>query len=243
MLPLVNHIVSRMGLFLPPHIAKDDLISAGVIGLIDAVERYDPSRAASLKTFCSFRIRGEVLDELRRLDWVPRAIHREARMLEAAQDGVAQRFGREPTEEELCQELKISRQELTEMLDRIRPVTYFSLQEPVFTSDEGDSLSHEDVVADDSATTPFASLLNEEDKAILRKIMEKLPVQQLHVLTLYYMENLRLKEIAEILDITESRVSQIHTLAMTRLRSAFFRGEKELTPGRQVSRIPLTSTP
>lgn len=132
MIPLVHHIVARMGLFLPPHIAQEDLVSAGVIGLIDAVERYDASRGSSLKTFCSFRIRGEVLDELRRLDWVPRSVHREARMLEGAQEAIAQRLGREPTEDELCQELHIGRQQLTELLDRIKPTTYFSLQEPIY---------------------------------------------------------------------------------------------------------------
>jgi len=226
MLPLVQHIVSRMGLFLPPHIAQDDLVSAGVIGLIDAVERYDPARGSSLKTFCSFRIRGEVLDELRRLDWVPRSVHRDARRLEQTQDAIAQRKGREPTEDELAAELGLTLPELNELLDRIRPATYFSLQEPAFDNEGGDSLSHEDIIADPTATSPFASLLNEEDKVILRRTMEKLPVQQLHVLTLYYMENLRLKEIAEILGITESRISQVHTLAISRLRSAFFKERK-----------------
>ncbi len=227
LLPLVNHVVARMGLYLPPHISQDDLISAGVMGLLDAVDRYDPTRGTTLKTYCSFRIRGQILDELRRLDWVPRSVHKDARTLEAAQEAVAQRLGREPTEAELAKEMGMGVQELLEMLDRIRPATYFSLQEPVFNSDEGDSLSHEDVVPDPSAMTPFASLLNEEDKAILRRTMEKLPVQQLHVLTLYYMENLRLKDIAEILNITESRVSQVHTLAITRLRSTFLKERKQ----------------
>ena len=226
MLPLVNHIVNRMGLFLPPHISQDDLISAGVIGLLDAVERYDPARGSSIKTFCSFRIRGEILDELRRLDWVPRSVHREARALESVQDTLAQRLGREPNEEELRVELKMSPVEFTELLDRIRPATYFSLQEPVFDSEGGEALAHEEVLADEGTPTPFASLLNAEDKAILRSTMEKLPAQQLHVLSLYYMEGLRLKEIAEILDITESRVSQVHTLAITRLRAAFLRERK-----------------
>ncbi|HEY8965567.1 MAG TPA: FliA/WhiG family RNA polymerase sigma factor [Candidatus Methylacidiphilales bacterium] len=226
LLPLVNHVVARMGLYLPPHIAQDDLISAGVMGLLDAVDRYDPSRGTTLKTYCSFRIRGQILDELRRLDWVPRSVHKDARTLEAAQEAASQRLGREPTEDELAKELGISVKDLLELLDRIRPATYFSLQEPVFNSDEGDSLSHEDVVPDPNSPTPFASLLNEEDKVILRRTMEKLPVQQLHVLTLYYMENLRLKDIAAVLDITESRVSQVHTLAITRLRSTFLRERK-----------------
>ena len=226
LLPLVQHIVARMGLFLPPHVSQDDLVSAGVVGLIDAIERYDPTRGSSIKTFCTFRIRGGILDELRRLDWVPRSVHREARALEAAQATIAQRLGHEPTEDELCSELKMDRKEFDEMLERIRPATYLSLQEPVFDSEEGDSLNHEDIVADEAALSPFASLLNEEDKVILRRTMDKLPAQQVQVLSLYYMENLRLKEIAAILDITESRVSQVHTLAITRLRAAFLKERK-----------------
>ncbi len=223
MLPLVVHVVSRMSLYFPPHTSKEDLISAGVIGLIDALNRYNPDRGSSVKTFCSLRIRGAVLDELRRLDWVPRSIHRASRALEAAQDAVAHRLGREATEEEVALEMKMTMEEFAELLERVKPCTYLSLNEPAYDSGEGDALTHEEVIADNQTPDAVMHLLNDEDKAILRNIFEKLPRQQLQVLSLYYMENLKLKEIAEIMDVTESRVSQIHTLAIIRLRSSFLR--------------------
>jgi RNA polymerase sigma factor for flagellar operon FliA len=223
MLPLVGHIVSRMSLYFPAHTSKEDLISAGVIGLIDALNRYDPNRGSSVKTFCSLRIRGAVLDELRRLDWVPRSVHREARLLEQAQEAVAKRLNREPLEREVAQEMGLSLEQFEELLDRVKPCTYISLNEAAYFSDEGDSLTHEEVLADNRMQDAVMRLLNAEDKAILRRIVEKLPKQQLQVLSLYYMENLRLKEIAQIMDVTESRVSQIHTLAIIRLRAAFLK--------------------
>jgi RNA polymerase sigma factor FliA len=223
LLPLVHHIVSRMSLYFPPHTSRDDLISAGVIGLLDGLEKYDEKRGASLKSYCALRIRGAVLDELRRLDWVPRSVHKDARMLEAAQEAVARQLDREPTEEEVAAELKLSKEEFDLLLERVKPCTYLSLQESVFESEEGESLTHEDVLADEHASDAVMRLLNEEDKVILRETFKKLPKQQVHVLSLYYMENLKLKEIALIMSITESRVSQIHTLAITRLRAAFFK--------------------
>lgn len=226
MLPLVHHLVSRMALYLPPHLTRDDLVSAGVMGLIDAIDRYNPEKNASLKTYCSLRIRGSILDELRRLDWVPRSVHREARRLQEAQDLVAQKVGREPTEEEIRQELDLSPEEFERLLERVRPTTYFSLQEPVSNISEGESLKHEEVLADPKMQDASEEVLHEEDITILRDTINNLPRQQKLVLTLYYMEDLRLKEIAQILDITESRVSQIHTLAINRLRSSFERARK-----------------
>jgi RNA polymerase sigma factor FliA len=223
LLPLVNQVVSRMSLYFPAHTSKDDLVSAGVIGLIDALNRYDPSRGSSVKTFCALRIRGAVLDELRRLDWVPRSVHRDARALETAQETVSRRLNREPTEEEIAAEMGITPEALYELLDRVKPTTFLSLDEAVFDSGEGESLTHEEVLPDNNTPDAVMRLLNEEDKVILRKIVEKLPKPQLQVLSLYYMESMRLKEIAQIMSITESRVSQIHTLAITRLRAAFFR--------------------
>ena len=223
LLPLVTFIVSRMSLYFPAHTSKDDLISAGVIGLIDALNRYDPNRGTSIKTFCSVRIRGAVLDELRRLDWVPRSVHREARALETAQEAVAARLNREPMDAEVAQEMGLTTEQFEELLDRVKPCTYLSLNEAVYDSDEGDSLTHEEILADQQTPDAVMRLLNDEDKSILRKQVAKLPRQQLQVLSLYYMENLRLKEIAMVMDVTESRVSQIHTLAIIRLRSAFLK--------------------
>jgi RNA polymerase sigma factor for flagellar operon FliA len=226
MLPLVRHVVARMALFLPPHVSKDDLLGAGVVGLIDAVDRFDETKGCSLKTYCALRIRGSILDELRRLDWVPRSIHRDARHLMEVQEILAQKLGREPLEEELREELKMSSEEFHSFLDRVKPASCFSLQEPAFNGDEADPLLHEEVLADPTSIDAANSMLKEEDKEILREQLQQLPLVQAQVLTLYYLEDLRLKEIAEILDLTESRVSQIHTLAINRLRSAFTRRQR-----------------
>lgn len=221
MLPLVRHLLSRMAIFLPPHISQDDLVSAGVLGLIGAVDRFDPRKGASLKSFCAMRIRGAILDELRRLDWIPRTVHEDARRLSNTQEALAQKLGREPTEEEIRSELGLNEQEFNDFLERVKPASYFSLQEPAYTDDDGNALLHEEIVADPRAVDSLNNLLREEDRGLLSDQMRQLPKQQLTVLALYYYEGLRLREIAEVMSITESRVSQIHTLAINRLRRTF----------------------
>lgn len=222
-LPLVRHIVGRMMMHLPSHVSADDLFSAGVIGLIQAVDRYNADRGANLKTYCTLRIRGAILDELRRQDWVPRSVHREARHLAEAQARLAQQLGREPSEDEIAEHLGMSGEDFRELVDRVKPVSFLSLQEPVLGGDGTDPLFKEETLADPNATDAVRELLGDEDRQILRQQLALLPKQQMQVLSLYYIEDLRLKEIAQILGLTESRVSQIHTLAISRLRTAFER--------------------
>ncbi|MEM9400644.1 MAG: FliA/WhiG family RNA polymerase sigma factor [Verrucomicrobiota bacterium] len=226
LLPLAHHIVSRMSMFLPSYLSRDDLTSAAVIGLINAVDNYDPTKGTSLKTYCSLRIKGSVLDELRRLNWAPRSVVRESRKLQKVQEELAQKLGREPTEEEVRQEIGLTAREFEDLVDRVKPVSFFSLQDTVGDGIDGDSLCHEEVVADPKSQCASEIVLHEEDKDLLKQLLNTLPMQQMQVLTLYYLEDLRLKEIAEILGLTESRVSQVHTLAVNRLRSAFMRVRK-----------------
>lgn len=223
MIPLVRHIVSRLAIYLPPHITKDDLVSSGVLGLMDAVQRYDPSRGASLSSYCHLRIRGAVLDELRRLDWVPRSVHEDAKRLQNAQDKLSQALHREPTELELRDELGLTDDQFSELLDRIKPITFYSLQEPAFCDDNGEALTHEEIIPDTKAESPLGNLFRTEDHEMLKDQLQSLPKPQLIVLSLYYYEGLRLREIAEVMDLTESRVSQIHALAITRLKKFFER--------------------
>lgn len=223
MLPLVKHIASRMVIHLPPHLSKDDLIGSGILGLIDAVDRYDASRGCSLKTYCSLRIRGAILDELRRQDWMPRSVHRDAKQLRNAQADLAQELGREATEDEVRGKLGMKPEEFESFLDRVKPIYCISLQESASGSENPEPLLFEDVISSDQFPDGSQQLMKDEKTAILRKVLNDLPVKMSQVLSLYYMEDLRLKEIAEILDLTESRVSQIHTLAVSRLRSAFER--------------------
>ncbi|MFZ5805728.1 MAG: sigma-70 family RNA polymerase sigma factor [Verrucomicrobiota bacterium] len=226
LLPMVNHIVGRMALYFPPHLSRDDLISAGVMGLMDAVDRFDEGKGTSLKTYCSLRIKGSIVDELRRLDWVPRSVHREARQVQETQEKLAQKLKREPTEDELCTELGLESEDFQKLMDRVKPTSYLSLQEPIREGVDGDTMTHEDVVADQKAMDASEKTLHEEDIRILKDQMIHLPMHHQQVLALYYIEDLRLKEIADVLDLTESRVSQIHTLAINRLRSAFKRARQ-----------------
>jgi RNA polymerase sigma factor FliA len=223
LLPLVKHIVARMSMYLPSHVHKDELSSAGILGLIDAVDRYDSKKGSGLKAYCAVRIKGAILDELRRLDWVPRSVHRDAKRMAEAQDRAAQRLGREPFEEEVREELGISKKQFDHLVERVKPSTFFSLQEPAFGSDEADAVLQEEVVADNNALDASQQLLRQEDRDLLREVLGRMPRPHQQVLTLYYMEGLRLKEIAEVMHLTESRVSQIHTLAMSRLQVAFQR--------------------
>lgn len=226
-LPLVRHIVGRMMMHLPSHVCADDLFSAGVMGLIQAVDRYNCDRGANLKTYCTLRIRGAILDELRRQDWVPRSVHREARRLQEAQAQLAQKLGREPKPDEIAAELGMTTDAFQDLADRVKPVSFISIQEPVLGGDSGDPLFKEETLADQNATDSLRELLGSEDRRILVEQLRQLPKQQMQVLSLYYIEDLRLKEIAEIMSLTESRVSQIHTLAISRLRAAFERARQQ----------------
>lgn len=226
LLPLAHHIVSRMSMFLPSYLSRDDLLSAAVIGLINAVDNYDHTKGTSIKTYCSLRIKGAVLDELRRLNWAPRSVVRESRRLQKVQEELAQKLGREPTDVEIREEIGLTAKEFEDLVDRVKPVSFFSLQDTVGDGIDGDSLCHEEVVADPRCQPASDIVLHEEDKDLLKQLLNTLPMQQMQVLTLYYLEDLRLKEIAEILGLTESRVSQVHTLAVNRLRAAFMRVRK-----------------
>jgi len=219
MLPLVRHVVSRMAIYLPPTLSQDDLLSAGVVGLIQAIDRFDPLKNTSIKTFAAIRIRGAVLDEMRRLAGLPRSVFRETRQLVEAQNDLAQALGREPTEEEICARLNMARPDFEALLDRIRPVSCFSLDDQAFDGDTPDSLLNSEILADPTSMDAAAHSANRDDYRALHEQLQNLPRQQLEVLSLYYMEDLRLKEIAQIMSLTESRVSQIHTLAINRLRN------------------------
>lgn len=222
LLPLVRQVANRLAVFLPTYISRDELISAGVFGLMDAVKRFDPKKGSSLNTYCSLRIRGAILDELRRLDWVPRTVHHDAKKLAQAHERLAQVLGREASEDEVKAELNLSDGEYQRLIDRVKPVAFFSLHEPAYGSDE-DAVLNEEIVADSHMLNASQQMLLQEDRDILLTSLRSLPKTQAQVLVLYYIEDLQLKEIAEILQLTESRISQIHTLAIVRLRTIFER--------------------
>jgi RNA polymerase sigma factor for flagellar operon FliA len=218
--PLIRYIVNRIAVRLPSHIDLDDLHNTGVIGLMDAIEKYDPDKNCKFKTYAEFRIKGAILDQLRSLDWVPRSVRQKSRRLERAYGEVEQRLGRSASEEEVADSLGLQIDKFHELLNQVRGISLVNLEEIRGSSPDGDrSGSFADIVEDVHSENPFASLKLQEMKEIIGDTIATLPEKERLVVSLYYYEDLNMKEIGSILGITESRVCQIHTKAVLRLRS------------------------
>jgi RNA polymerase sigma factor for flagellar operon FliA len=215
-LSLVKTVVGRLAMNLPAHVSVDDLQSAGLIGLLQAIRSYDPDAGASFETFARFRIRGAVLDELRRTDWVPRLVHAKARKIQQAMGDLEQKLGRIPEAHEVAKALNINLQEYENWLDEVRPATFICLD--LDTAESGALNAHESV-ADESQEDPSLVAERNDLKELIAKRLQTLPEIQRKVLSLYYIEDLRLREIAEAFGLTESRISQIHSQAILAIRS------------------------
>jgi RNA polymerase sigma factor FliA len=211
--PLVKFVAGRVGAGLPNSVDAGDLVSAGVFGLIDAVERFDPERGVKFETFAVPRIRGAVFDGLRSLDWVPRSVRSRAREVETAFSHLEGKFGRAPTDEELSNHLRISGPEFHKWLASIASTTVGPLDRALAVGAEPRGLGGE--VPD----SPAQIVEEDEVKRLVRGELRRLPDREKMVLSLYYDEGLTLAEIGNVLGVTESRVSQIHTKAVLHLRS------------------------
>jgi RNA polymerase sigma factor FliA len=218
--PLVKFVAGRTGARLPSHVDQADLISYGMIGLIEAMERFQPDRQIRFETFAIQRIRGAILDELRSLDWVPRSVRTRARDIEKANSQLENELGRAPTDEELAEHLNMSEDELQEALLEISNSSILALEELWMTPDaSGDKLALLDTIEDENAPDPQAALDTSEVRDRLAEAIQDLPERETLVVALYYFENLTLREIGEVLGVTESRVSQLHSKAVLRFRS------------------------
>jgi RNA polymerase sigma factor for flagellar operon FliA len=218
--PLVKYVAGRMASGLPAHVDEADLISYGLVGLINAIERFDLGRDVKFETYAITRIKGAIIDELRSLDWVPRSVRQRARDIERANAKLEHRLQRAPTDEEMCEELGMTVDEFQDALLQISNSTIAALDELWTVNDtSGDQVSLLDTITDDSAPDP-ASLVDATDlKDRVADAIARLPEREKLVIALYYYENLTLREIGEVLGVTESRVSQLHTKAILRLRS------------------------
>jgi RNA polymerase sigma factor for flagellar operon FliA len=205
--PLVKYVVDRLALHLPKSVERDDLTSAAIIGLFDALEKYDAGKGTKFETYAIWRIRGAILDELRSLDWASRSIRRKARSVE----------------EEVAEALNLSPVELSRLLDEVHGTALLSLSKAVSGEDEQDYIQLEDIVDDPSQTGALEVLETEEAREVLLETIDNLPEQQRLVVALYYYEEMTLKEIGEALHISESRVSQIHTRAVKTLKARLAR--------------------
>jgi RNA polymerase sigma factor FliA len=205
---------------LPAHVEESDLISYGLIGLINAIERFDLEREIKFETYAITRIKGAIIDELRALDWVPRSVRARAREIEKVHAKLEHRLHRTPTDEEMAVELGISAEEFQESLIKISNSTVVALDELWSVSDaSGDQVSLLDTLHDPDAPDPQQMLDASELKDRLADAIAALPEREKLVIALYYYENLTLREIGEVLGVTESRISQLHTKAVLRLKS------------------------
>ena len=224
--PMVKFVAGRLGAGLPSHVDDADLISYGLMGLIGSIERFEPERGIKFETFAMTRIRGAIIDELRSLDWVPRSVRSRAREIEAAQAKLEHTLQRAPSEAELAAALEISEDELQTSLLEIANSSVYALDELWTVSDSsGDQVSLLDTISDPRADDPQESLASSEIKDRLTEAIASLPEREQLVVALYYYENLTLREIGEVLGVTESRVSQLHTKAVMRLKSGLQPGD------------------
>ena len=218
--PLVKYVAGRMASGLPSHVEEADLISYGLLGLISAIERFEPERQIKFETFAITRIKGSIIDELRSLDWVPRSVRSRAREIERANAKLENELQRAPTDQEIADRLELSIDEFQDSLTRISNSSVVALDELWTVSDaSGDQVSLLDTIKDPHAADPARELDVTELKDRLADAIARLPEREKLVVALYYYENLTLREIGEVLGVTESRVSQLHTKAVLRLKS------------------------
>jgi len=218
--PLVKYVAGRLGSGLPAHVDDEDLVSYGLLGLIGAIERYEPDRDVKFETYAIARIRGAIIDELRALDWVPRSVRSRARDIERAIGELEAKFGRVPSDEEIAGKLGITKEELDESLSEIGRSSIAALDELwTISGSSGDQVALIDTIEDTEAPDPQRSLSQTELREAIADAIARLPEREKLVVTLYYYEELTLREIGEVLGVTESRVSQLHTKAILRLKA------------------------
>jgi len=217
--PLVKFVAGRLGSSLPSHVDEQDLVSYGLLGLIGAIERYDPDREIKFETYAILRIKGAIIDELRSLDWVPRSVRSRAREIERAIVELERTLMRAPTDEEIAQKLGISDDELERNLSEISRSSMAALDELWTPQGGGDQVALIDTIEDPVGANPEFSLEQTELNEALAEAIARLPEREKLVVTLYYYEELTLREIGEVLGVTESRVSQLHTKAILRLKA------------------------
>jgi RNA polymerase sigma factor FliA len=217
--PLVKYVAGRVGVGLPPNIEQADLVSYGIFGLIDAIEKFDISRAIKFETYAISRIKGAIIDELRSIDWIPRSVRYKAREVEKAYAALEGRLHRTPTEGEVAGELGISLDDLHTIFSQVSFVNVIALDELLNVGGErGDKMSLVDTLEDTKAEDPVAAFETEETKYLLARAINTLPEREKIVVTLYYYEGLTLAEIGQVLGVTESRICQMHTKAVLQLR-------------------------
>ncbi len=216
--PLVKYVAGKVAVGMPHNVEFDDLVGYGVFGLFDAIEKFDPDKHVKFKTYAVTRIRGAIFDELRSIDWVPRSVRQKTREIEEAVRRLEASLGRPATDEEIARDLGITVRDLEKLMMKISGTSILSLNDVWYTGDDNDKVSIADSIESPHSLNPDVIVEKEEIKRVIVQSIQELPEKEKTVLVLYYYEDLTLKEIGQVLEVTESRVSQLHTKAILRLR-------------------------
>ncbi|NDQ55473.1 MAG: FliA/WhiG family RNA polymerase sigma factor [Acidipila sp.] len=219
LLPQVQYIARRIHGRLPAHVAFMDIYQMGVVGLIDALNKFDPNKKVQIQTYMKFRIRGAILDGLRALDWCPRNLRRKARDIQRAENSLRSQLGRSPTEEEIADEMSISLTELQRVMGDLRGLNLKSLQDVIAIGEDGTEKELSSLLFTDGEEDPYHFCAKKEKMRWLADAVDQLPKSKQHILELYYFGELSMKAIGQIMSVSESRISQIHSSTMVHLRS------------------------
>ncbi len=217
--PLVKYVAGKVAMGMPHNVEFDDLVGFGVFGLFDAIKKFDPDKHVKFKTYAVTRIRGAIFDELRSIDWVPRSVRQKTREIEDTIHRLESSLGRAATDQELADELRMTTKEFQKTMMKISGTSILSLNDVWYTGDDNDKVSIVDSIESPSSLNPDIIVEKDEIKRVIVQAITELPEKEKKVLVLYYYEDLTLKEIGKILEVTESRISQLHTKAIMRLRS------------------------
>ena len=217
--PLVKYVAGKVAIGMPHNVEFDDLVGFGVFGLLDAIDKFDPGKHVKFKTYAVTRIRGSILDELRSIDWVPRSVRQKAREVEETIRSLEASIGRAATDEEIARVLGIEVAEFRQLMLKISGTSLLSLNDVWYTGEDDDKIAIAESIESPASLNPETIVEKEEIKRVIVEAIQELPEKEKKVLVLYYYEDLTLKEIGEVLEVTESRISQLHTKAIMRLRS------------------------
>lgn len=217
--PLVKYVAGKVAIGMPHNVEFDDLVGFGVFGLLDAIEKFDPEKHVKFKTYAVTRIRGAIFDELRTIDWVPRSVRQKSREVEEVINHLESTLGRAATDLEIATELKLTIPEFQKVMLKISGTSIMSLNDIWYTGEDNDKVSIVESIESPQSLNPDIIVEKEEIKKVIISAISELPDKEKKVLVLYYYEDLTLKEIGQVLEVTESRISQLHTKAIMRLRA------------------------
>lgn len=217
--PLVKYVAGKVAMGMPHNVEFDDLVGFGVFGLFDAIEKFDPDKHVKFKTYAVTRIRGAIFDELRSIDWVPRSVRQKSREIEEAVRHLESNLGRAATDAEIAGQMGMSTDEFQKTMLKVSGTSILSLNDMWYSGEDNDKVSIVDSIESPESMNPDMIVEKDEIKRVIVQAIQELPEKEKKVLVLYYYEDLTLKEIGKVLDVTESRISQLHTKAIMRLRA------------------------